>query len=329
MVVLSSDRWSKKGQPRPRAARGLSLAALASRQHGVVSIRQLETRLGYSRRRCRRRWLRGGCIRCSAGSMRWGIRICRRGDVGGGVGGGAGVAAELLVGGVVAGVLHSSLATIHVTATGPRRLRARAPVRVHRARNLGDADRALEEGIPVTSVARTLLDLAERTRAERLPKLLERAEDPKMLDVYAVYDCLRPQPRPQRREAAPSRGVLYRPTARVLRSDVERDFLALVRVRRLPLPSTNFVIAGDELDAYWPDHGLAVELDTYATHGTPRLLRGRPRTRRRARRGRDHHDPGHRPPAWSGTRGAVARRLELLLRPGGVPRRRAWRTSRV
>jgi len=217
---------------------------------------------------------------------------------------------------------------IHVTATGPRRLRTRTPVRVHRERNLADADRALVDGIPVTSVARTLLDVSERTRAERLPRMLERADESGKLDVYGVFDvCDRNRghrgAKPLRRAAS-----LYRPSARVLRSDLERDFLALARAAGVPLPSTNFVVAGHELDAYWPDHDLAVELDTYATHGSPRSFESdRERDAELAEAGittirvTDRQlqlDPG-----------AVARRLERLLRPGGVPRRRAWLTSRV
>lgn len=44
-------------------------------------------------------------------------------------------------------------------------------------------------------------------------------------------------------------------------------FEAVVRAG-LPRPATNFVEAGFELDVYWPEYRFAVELDTYATHGT-------------------------------------------------------------
>jgi len=43
---------------------------------------------------------------------------------------------------------------------------------------------------------------------------------------------------------------------------------ALIRRSGLPHPSMNFVVGGYELDCYWPDHLLAVELDTYGTHGS-------------------------------------------------------------
>lgn len=120
----------------------------------------------------------------------------------------------------------------------------------------------------MTAVARTYLDLAEVVKPRRLPKLLKRGEELKLLDVDAVQAC-----------CARSRGnkgakpltlalARYRPEARVLRSDPERDFLALVEAAGLPLPSTNYFVGPYELDAYWPEAGLGVEVDAFQTHGT-------------------------------------------------------------
>jgi very-short-patch-repair endonuclease len=55
----------------------------------------------------------------------------------------------------------------------------------------------------------------------------------------------------------------------VLRSDLERRFRDLVLAAGLPRPQTNVVVEGYELDAYWEAEGFAVELDSYATHGSP------------------------------------------------------------
>jgi very-short-patch-repair endonuclease len=60
----------------------------------------------------------------------------------------------------------------------------------------------------------------------------------------------------------------YRPEPAFTRSQLEARFLKLVRAAGLPLPSMNYVVAGFELDAYWPSHRFAVELDVYATHGS-------------------------------------------------------------
>ncbi len=156
----------------------------------------------------------------------------------------------------------------HVTATGPRRLRDRPPVRVHRARNLVDADRRLEEGIPVTSPARTYLDLAEVIEARRLPKLLKRGEELKIFDFYEVLACCERSRGHEGAKPLTKALALYRPEPRLTRSDVERDFLALVETAGMPLPATNYIVGPYELDAYWPAAGLAVELDTFKTHGT-------------------------------------------------------------
>jgi len=61
---------------------------------------------------------------------------------------------------------------LHVTAPSPRRRRAQ--IHVHRARNLAAEDRGLRDGIPVTSVPRTLLDMTPKVSAERLARFLER-----------------------------------------------------------------------------------------------------------------------------------------------------------
>ena len=57
----------------------------------------------------------------------------------------------------------------------------------HRARNLVEADRALVVGIPVTSVARTILDLAWKLRGDQLARVLAQAEDLGLLDLDELY----------------------------------------------------------------------------------------------------------------------------------------------
>ena len=57
------------------------------------------------------------------------------------------------------------------------------------------------------------------------------------------------------------------PTARATHSDVERAFLELIARAGLPRPQTNVRIAGYEVDAYWPQFRLVVELDTFHSHG--------------------------------------------------------------
>jgi hypothetical protein len=245
------------------------LAALAGRQYGVVSIRQLETVLGYSRATVQREVEAGRLHLVDHGVYAVGhTELSLQGQC---------VAAVLAVGpgsllsywsaAWLWGLLDTSPRPFHVTGPGPRRLRDRPPVRVHRARNLVAADRALRERIPVTSLARTLLDLAEVLKPKRLSKALERAERMEEFDgreVRAV--CLRSRAHRGSKPLLAALGA-HRPTLRVLRSDVERDFLALLEASNLPLPASNYFVAGHELDAYWPDLRFGVEIDTFATHG--------------------------------------------------------------
>ena len=95
---------------------------------------------------------------------------------------------------------------------------------------------------------------------------LPRAKRLGLLDLIAI-DAMLARGRGLR-GAARLRLALERYRTRAFtRSDLELDFLALVRRARLPTPSTNLFIAGYELDAYWSDLRFAVELDTYDYHG--------------------------------------------------------------
>jgi very-short-patch-repair endonuclease len=138
---------------------------------------------------------------------------------------------------------------------------------VHSAAALIPLDRASQEGIPVTTVPRTLLDFAA-VDPHYLGQALDNAQRLGLLDLIAVDELIS--------RSAGFRGVarlrsaleIHRPTP-FTRSGLERRFLAMVRRAGLPQPSTNLYIEGYELDAYWPRERFAVELDTYDYHGTP------------------------------------------------------------
>jgi hypothetical protein len=154
---------------------------------------------------------------------------------------------------------------LHVTT--PVQRSQRPPIRIHRSRTLTEADRALEEVIPVTSVARTFLDQAALLAERRLRRLLKRAEELGLFDLAAVHDVLERNTR--HRGAARLRRVLaaYEPVP-FTRSDFEALVYEAILTAGLPAPRVNFNVAGMELDLCWPDHRFAVELDLYETHGT-------------------------------------------------------------
>ena len=125
----------------------------------------------------------------------------------------------------------------------------------------------MEEGIPVTSVPRTMLDLAATVRFDWLEKMVERAEELELFDLRAVEDLLARTVGHHGHGRLRRAIALYRPSS-FTRSGLEKRFLELVLAAGLPQPRTNYVEQGFELDCYWPERRFAVELDVFETHGT-------------------------------------------------------------
>jgi hypothetical protein len=205
---------------------------MAQRQHGVVSIRQLE---------------HGECLAAVLAV-------------------GPGALLSYWSAGWLWGLWSGSPKPIHVTAFVPRHHQPPKGVVRHRARNLVEADRAICDGIPVTSVARTLLDHAWKVRGDQLVRALSLAEDLKLLDLDeldAVVERNRGHHGAKRLRYALA--TYERPI--YSRSDFERRFVRHLIASGLPRPVTGWNEVGRELDVYWPERRFAVELDTFETHG--------------------------------------------------------------
>jgi hypothetical protein len=258
-----------EAQPRPEgegAGRHQALAALAGRQHGVVSIGQLK-RLGYSKDQVRWAAAMGRLHSIDRSVYAVGhTRLSLHGQC----------FAAVFACGPEAVLSHHSAAWLHGLAkwspepfhvTGPVARRPRLPVRIHRARRLVGEDRRLVEGIPVTAVPRTLLDMAAAVRFDQLERLVERSEELGVFDLRKVEDLLARTVGHHRHGRLRKAIALYRPSS-FTRSGLEKRFLELVMEAGLPQPRTNFVAHGFELDCYWPEHRFAVELDVFETHGT-------------------------------------------------------------
>jgi very-short-patch-repair endonuclease len=164
------------------------------------------------------------------------------------------------------GLLRTRPGTFHLTA--PTRRHRKKLVVVHFAALTSD-DTTTVDGIPVTSPARTVLDLAPDESVRDLGRILQRADEHELLDRRRFEATL------ARAGGHPGRGKfeaalrIYWPEQAVLRSDLEKRFRRLVLAAALPRPQTNVVVEGYELDAYWEAEGFAVELEVYATHGSP------------------------------------------------------------
>lgn len=163
------------------------------------------------------------------------------------------------------GLLRSRPGTIHLSV--PNKRHPKRDIAVHCSR-LAERDLYVIDGIPVTSLARTYLDLAAMFPDQRLERVLERGEELGRFDLAAIDDVL------ARAGGHPGAGRLrraldiYRPEPAFTRSRLELRFLAEVRKAGLPTPAMNFNVGGFELDSYWAAERFVVELDVYETHGT-------------------------------------------------------------
>jgi very-short-patch-repair endonuclease len=156
---------------------------------------------------------------------------------------------------------------------GRRHLEAFAQgLTVHVTRAFHPDDVSVRDGIPVTSVSRTLLDLAEVVAPTQLQRAYEEAERLELLDVRAVERLLARSN--GRRGVGALRALLeYDPApAAQTASELERRFLDLVRNEGLPTPQVNVLVEGFLVDAYWPARRMVVELDGYAFHSGARAF---------------------------------------------------------
>lgn len=250
-------------QPLPRWLRATEFAA---EQHGAISVGQLAA-LRIGRASIEKALGSGRLRRLHHGVYAFSpVDLSLHGQCLAAVlGGGPGALLSHYSAAWLWGLLSTGPVPVHVTGPHPRK--HRGEIVVHRSRTLIDEDRGFEELIPVTSVARTQLDLAPLVRFSQLRRALKRSEELKLFDLPAVLSVLDRNKghrgnKPLRRALA-----LYEPP-RFTRSQTEDYFVALVESAGLPRPATNWVEAGHEIDVYWPELRFGVEIDTFATHGT-------------------------------------------------------------
>jgi very-short-patch-repair endonuclease len=155
-----------------------------------------------------------------------------------------------------------------VDVTVPRDVRVRrAGIRVHRATTLAAEDATTVDGIPITTPARTLVDLAAVLSARELERAVARAERRRLVtgdQLSALVAAHRGRPG----IATLSRVIAQEGGVAFTRSRLESLFADAVRRFGLPVPAFNQRVAGHELDCYWPDARMAVELDGAAYHAS-------------------------------------------------------------
>jgi hypothetical protein len=235
----------------------LTIARMAARQDGVVARAQLE-RAGVTRGAIEHRVGAGQLHRVHRGVYAVGhLRLGPRGLL---------WAAHLATGAAIShvsaawawGTLPPPALPVHVTTAGAGR--SRPGVRVHRSATLRAQDVVRLDGLPVTTVARTLADLPPRlvNRATR------EADYRGLLDRCALEAL--PVAHAGRTRALAALQLVTRTPAHRTNSELEHWFLGIVDHLGLPQPLVNHRLHGRERDVFWPQLRLVVELDGRRAH---------------------------------------------------------------
>jgi hypothetical protein len=258
---------------RRELATDAAIAAIADRQGGVISRRQLAA-LGLSGSAIDRRTRAGRLHRVHRGTYSVGHRVL--GVVG------RNWAAVLACGpsavlshrsaGAAWEIRASASGSIDITVAPTGRVK-RPGIRLHWRRSIPREEVTGLDGLPITTPARTLLDLAATgLRGRRLEAALDRAELLRLLDFDQLQQLLARYPgRPGTRAL---NAVLSRYVAGTVdtRSVLEELVLELCDAHGLPRPHVNSVIEGKVRDFFWPRSRLVVEADSYTWHRSPSAL---------------------------------------------------------
>ena len=234
--------------------------ALARKQHDVITGIQLRA-LDYTRAAIRHRVARGRLHRVYQGVYAVGRReLTREGKW----------MAAVLACGESAVLSHDSAAAhwgiatppaipVHVSVLEDRR--SRDDIRVHRRSTLKTTT---HRRIPITTVAQTLIDIAQTWSTSDLEQAVGEADLRGRIGVRALQTAAINAGR----AGAALRAVIDRATFRVTQSELEREFLRLVAEAGLPLPETQRQFGEHRVDFWWSELGLVVEADGGNFHRT-------------------------------------------------------------
>jgi very-short-patch-repair endonuclease len=253
-----------------------SLSSLARRQYGVVGRRQLISS-GWSEEEVDWRLRTGRLHRLHPGVYAVGHRVIPRE--------GRWMAA-VLVSGPEAVLSHWSAAALwmirpnsrtRIDVTVPHRSRSSDRIRRHISQLPAD-ERTVEEGIPVTTVPRTILDLAASESTDLVENLLRESEYLQLTDSLSVPDLLERYPgkRGTRKVHLALKRLEEEPEGRK-RSPLEERFAPFLRRHSLPIPRFNdqIVMGANRytVDCHWPEVREIVELDGWQGHSTKSAFR--------------------------------------------------------
>jgi very-short-patch-repair endonuclease len=154
---------------------------------------------------------------------------------------------------------------VQLTVVG-RGMRPRPGVEAHRVADLDRRDVRLRDGLPVTSPARTMIDVAGSADIETVQRTLSELRVRGLARDSELESAM--ERSPTRTGVARLRSILADEHGQaVTRSEAERRLLGLIKLAELPVPSCNVALHGFEVDALWAGRNLVLEVDGYASHG--------------------------------------------------------------
>jgi predicted transcriptional regulator of viral defense system len=244
------------------------VAELAARQHGVVARWQLSA-LGLSRDAIKHRLASGRLHRVRRGVYAVGHRkLTERGHF----------MAAVLAFGPDALLSHRSCAALRslmpdaravIDVTVPGRGRKGLPgVRLHLPRALHPDDVDIHDGIPCTSVARMLMEVAATEPTRHLERIFEAAERQRVLDLRDIHALLDRSHGHAGRKPLFTLSEEFHDPPPAVRSKLELNFFELCEAAGIERPQVNVTVLGHEVDMLWEGPKVVVELDSWEFHRT-------------------------------------------------------------
>lgn len=241
------------------------IGVVADRQHGVIARAQLKAlglsdrEVGYRLAVGRLQLLHRAVYAVGHGRLskeaRWMAAV---------LAGGGGAALRRRSAGALWGFYAGGT---RIEVATPTQRRSRDGIVFHHS-NLRPDEVTEHDGIPVTTVPRTIFDLATVLRPRELERALNEAEVLRLWNEVSLIDLLHRYPR--RPGATAIRALLAARDqgARITRSELELKFLEFLDSAGLPSPQTNVLVEGLEVDCLWREQRLVLELDGRDFHAT-------------------------------------------------------------
>ena len=245
------------------------IAALAERQHGVVTARQLRE-LGLGAGAIKHRIRCGRLTLAHLGVYRIGRPTMRGVWLAAVMASGPGAVLSHHAAGALWRLRPARAGNVSVTVPTQGGPRGQDGIEVHRTRSLYAAEVTRRHGIPVTTPERTLIDLAASLSRRELERSIDEADRLRLCDSGSLDEAAARHR--GRRGIARLRELLARQRvgSTLTASELEERFLALCRRQRIPDPVVNAPVGRFTVDFLWPQACLIAETDGWSSHRTRR-----------------------------------------------------------